>query len=108
MPVVDKGGHGVHYFITLVRLTAGKAPQDFMHAIDGADQLLQKAGMPTRHERGIHEDRTFVTMGRYDLVVIWRAPDLKSVSQYLHDLLKVHGSGAGTTETLVAIAQGVE
>jgi uncharacterized protein with GYD domain len=108
MPVMDREGHEVHYFITLVKLTAGKAPQDFMKAVDMADQLMQKAGMQTRHQRGIHEDRTFVTLGRHDLVIIWRAPDLKSVSQYLRDLLEVHGSDVGTTETLVVTAQGAE
>jgi uncharacterized protein with GYD domain len=108
MPATDKEGHEVHYFITLVRLAAGKSPQDFMKTVDMADQLMQKAGMRTRHQRGIHEDRTFVTLGRHDLVVIWKAPDLKSVSQYLHDMLEVHGSDVGKTETLVVTAQGVE
>jgi uncharacterized protein with GYD domain len=108
MPVKDREGREVHFFITLVKLNAGKAPQDFMKAVDAADQLMQKAGKRTRHERGIHEDRTFVTLGRHDLVVIWRAPDLKSVSQYLHDMLEVRGSDVGRTETLVVTAQGVE
>jgi uncharacterized protein with GYD domain len=108
MPVMDREGHEVHYFITLVRLAAGKSPQDFMKAVDAADQLLQRSGLRTRHERAIHEDRTYVTLGRHDLVVIWRAPDMKSVSQYLHDLLEVHSPDLGITETLVATAQGVE
>ena len=108
MPARDKEGNEAYYFITLVKLAPGKAPQDFMKVVDGADLLLQKAGMRTRHQRGIHEDRTFVTLGRHDLVVIWRAPDLKSVSQYLHDLLEVRGSDLGTTETLVVTAQGID
>jgi uncharacterized protein with GYD domain len=108
MPAIAKEGTQVHYFITLVKLAAGKTPQDFMRAVDMADQLMQKAGKQTRHERGIHEDRSFVTLGRHDLVVIWRAPDLRSVSQYLHDMLEVHGSDVGRTETLVVIAQGVQ
>lgn len=108
MPAIDKEGNEAYYFITLVKLPSGKAPQDFMKTVDAADMLLQKAGMQTRHQRGIHEDRTFVTLGSHDLVVIWRAPDLKSVSQYLHDLLEVHGSDLGATETLVVTAQGVE
>lgn len=105
MPARDKEGNEAHYFITLVRLPPGKAPLDFMKAVDAADKLLQKAGMQTRHQRRIHEDRTFVTLGRYDLVVIWRAPDLKSVSQYLHDLLEVRASDLGASETLVATGQ---
>jgi uncharacterized protein with GYD domain len=108
MPATVKEGAHAHYFITLVKLAAGKSPQDFMRAVDMADQLMQKAGKQTRHERGIHEDRSFVTLGRHDLVVIWRAPDLKSASQYLHDMLEAHWPDAGTTETLVVIAQGVE
>jgi uncharacterized protein with GYD domain len=108
MPATIKEGTQAHYFITLVKLAAGKTPQDFMRTIDMADQLMQKAGKQTRHERGIHEDRSFVTLGRHDLVVIWRAPDLRSVSQYLHDMLEVHGSDVGRTETLVVIAQGVQ
>jgi uncharacterized protein with GYD domain len=108
MPMRDKEGNEAHFFITLVKLASGKTPQDFMKTVDNADVLLQKAGKQTRHQRGIHEDRTFVTLGRHDLVVIWRAPNLKSVSQYLHDLLEVRGPDLGTTETLVVTAQGIE
>lgn len=108
MPIRDEEGNEACFFITLVKLTVGRSPQDFMKAVEAADLLLQKAGKRTRHQRGIHEDRTFVTLGRHDMVVIWRAPDLKSVSQYLHDLLEVRGSDLGATETLVVTAQGVE
>jgi hypothetical protein len=107
MPATIEEGVHVHYLITLVKLAAGKTPQDFMKAVDMADELMQKAGKQTRHQRGIHEDRSFVTLGRYDLAVIWRAPDLESASQYLHDMLDAHWPDAGTTETLVCIAQGV-
>jgi uncharacterized protein with GYD domain len=97
-----------YYFITLVKLAAGKTPSDFMKAVDTADELMKKAGKQMRHERGIHEERSFVTLGRHDLVVIWRAPDLKSATQYLYDMLEAHWPDAGTTETLVVIAQGVK
>jgi len=105
MPAKDKEGNEAYYFVTLVKLPPGKVPLDFMKAVDNADILLQKAGKQTRHQRRIHEDRTFVTLGRHDLVIIWRAPDLKSASQYHHDLFEVRAPDLGATETLVATAE---
>jgi uncharacterized protein with GYD domain len=100
MPITAPDGTKAHYFITLVKLGPGKTPTNFMKAIDQADQKL------ARHKRGIHEDHTFVTLGRYDLVVIWRAPDLTTMGQYLQELFDACGIELGSTETLVATSKG--
>ncbi len=103
MPVPAQDGKPVHCFITLVKLEPGKSAVNFMTAIDRVDSKLPGG---TRHSRGIHEDLTFVTLGQYDMVVIWRAPDLSTMSNYLQELFDACGSDLGKTETLAALSKG--
>lgn len=105
MPVKGPDGKMVHYFITLVKLPSGKSAASFMKAIDEADKVLPGG---TRHSRGIHEDHSFVTLGRYDLVVMWRAPDIHTMGQYVQELFNKCGSALGSTETLVATHRGAQ
>ncbi len=108
MPIDDrhtpKGGGKGQYFITCVKLPLGKSPKSFMEAINQADKNLPGG---TRHSRFIHEEHSFVTLGRYDLVFIWRAPDLPTMGKYWQELLKACGPDMGSTETLVATHKGV-
>jgi uncharacterized protein with GYD domain len=104
MPVpAPQDGKLVHCFITLVKLDPGKGAVNFMKAIDDVDSKLPGG---TRHSRGIHEDMTFVTLGQYDMVVVWRAPDLSTMSKYLQELFDACGPDLGKTETLVALSKG--
>jgi len=104
MPVpAPQDGKLVHYFITMVKFNPGKGAMNFMKAVDQVDKTLP--GGP-RHSRGIHEDMTFVTLGQYDMVMIWRAPDLSTMGKYWQELLDACGADLGKTETLVAFSKG--
>ena len=98
-----EAGKKVHYFITMVKFNLGKGAMDFMKAADRVDKTLP--GGP-RHSRGIHEEMTFVTLGRYDMVMIWYAPDLSIMVKYWQELIDACGADLGQTETLVAISKG--
>jgi uncharacterized protein with GYD domain len=78
----------------------------FMQTVIQADPKLKAAGKKTRHERGIHEEYTFVTLGRYDMVTIWHAPDLKTMGEYWEELHAICGPELGQTETLVVTSKG--
>ncbi len=86
------------YFVTLVKLDPGKSPKDFMKFFDEADGRLARS----RAARNIHEDLTFITMGRYDLVVVWHAPTADDAHQYINDLLALGVGDGASTETLSA------
>ena len=95
-------GQPVYFFITLVNFPPGKTALGFMNAVKEADKELK----PTRHERGIYEEDTFVTLGRYDMVMTWHAPDLSTMARYWEALHEKCGADLGTTETLVATSKG--
>ena len=102
MPVPSPDGTLAQYFITCVKLPPGKNAKSLMDAIEHA------IGKEQRHSRGIHEEHSFVTLGRYDLVVIWRAPDLQKMAKFWNELVDACGKEMGETETLVAISKGTD
>jgi uncharacterized protein with GYD domain len=103
MPVSAPDGQPAHYFITMVKFNPGMGAMTFMNAADRVDKTLP--GGP-RHSRGIHEDITFVTLGQYDMVMVWRAPDLATMGKYWQELIDACGPELGKTETLVALSKG--
>jgi len=105
--VRGKGEKPVYFFITLVKFPPGKTAQGFMDAVRNADVTLHARGEKTRHERGIHEELTFVALGRYDMIMVWHAPDAATMGKYWEELHALCGPELGTTETLSATSIGV-
>jgi len=103
MPVKCPDGTMAQYFITCVKLPPGKNAMSFMNAVEHVDSQLHRG---KRHSRGIHEEHSFETLGRYDLVFIWHAPDLPTMAEYWKELVDACGEEMGETETLVAIGKG--
>lgn len=101
-PMKGPDGKSAQYFVTLVKFSPSCGAKEFMKYIYDADAKLK----PTREERGIHEDTTFLTAGQYDMVIVWRAPTFEVYSQYMRDLLTVGNFAGCSCETLVAFGHG--
>jgi uncharacterized protein with GYD domain len=70
-------------FVQLAKFTPGKGPKDWV--------AFHKSMNERRHAMGIHEIATFLTWGRYDMVVIWDAPDVKTYNEFLASWLNPQG-----------------
>lgn len=106
-PTVGPDGKPAQYFVTLVKFGPGYGPKDFMKFLYEHDKYLVERKKPTRHERGIHEDQTFITIGNYDMVIVWRAPNFEAAKNYLNDFLNPDGTNfGGSTDTLTATGKG--
>jgi hypothetical protein len=86
------------FFVQMVKFAPGKGPDDYVHAYEAADDEFKKVYGKTRCDMGIHEVVTFVIYGRYDLAVIWYAPNIETYDKYLAILLSM-GNDFGSTET---------
>lgn len=86
------------FFVQFVKFAPGKGPDDYVLAYRSVDDKLKKLYGKTRCEMGIHEIITFVTYGRYDLVVLFYAPSIKVYNKFLAVFLNP-GNDFGTTET---------
>ena len=83
-------------FISLVRYTAKGVEKikESPNRLDAFKQLCESMGVTV--------DSFFLTMGRYDVVVIVDAPDLKTAAKVI---LTTGSAGAVSTETLPAFPE---
>ena len=63
------------FFVQLVKFAPGKGPKDWV--------AFHNRMNARRHQMDIHEIATFLTWGRYDMVVIWDAKDLETYNRFL-------------------------
>ncbi len=83
-------------FISLVKYTAAGIDKikESPNRLDGFKQLCESMGATV--------EGFFLTMGRYDIVVIVDAPDLKTAAKVI---LATGSAGAVSTETLPAFTE---
>ena len=81
------------FFVQLVKFAPGKGPKDWVAFHKGMNRH--------RHSMDIHEIATFLTWGRYDMVVIWDAPDLETYNKFLASWVNPGGTSPITSETQV-------
>ena len=79
-------------FVQLFKFAPGKGPRDYVQ--------FHRNMNARRHGMDIHEIATFLTWGRYDMVVIWDAPDLETYNEFLGSWINPKGSSPGSSETL--------
>ena len=91
-----KGGATMAKYISLVKYTAKGVEniKDSPQRLDAFKQLCESMGAKV--------EGFFLTMGRYDLVVIVDAPNPEAVAKII---LKTSSGGAVSTETLPAFAE---
>lgn len=86
------------FFLQFVRFAAGKGPKDYIEFYREIDKVLkQKGDRKTRHEMGIHEIASFITLGRYDMVVLWEAPDMATFNKFMAAWPNPNGFGSSET-----------
>lgn len=81
------------FFVQLVKFAAGKGPSDWV--------AFHKNMNRRRREMDIHEIATFLTWGRYDMVVIWDAPDVETYNKFLASWINPGGDSPMTSDTHV-------
>jgi uncharacterized protein with GYD domain len=96
-----------HAYILLVKLRKGKRKEDFVEFFERVDKKLVEKYGRTRHGMDVHERVTYVTRGRYDLVVLYDAPSPEVERRFRAAWLKNGGAmemsdGLGTGD-IVAI-----
>ena len=57
-----------------------------------------------RHGMDIHEIVTFLTWGRYDMVVLWDAPDVRTYNKFLVSWINPDGHSPTSSETLTTLS----
>jgi uncharacterized protein with GYD domain len=75
-------------YLLLVKFAPGKTPKDFVEFFNRVDQKLCWKYGKTRHQMGIHERRTFLMKGEYQLAVLWDAPSKRVARRFLAIWLK--------------------
>jgi len=68
-------------FVQLVKFCCCKGPNDYVQVYKDLDRELKSRYGKTRCEMDVHEIATFLTLGRYDMVVLWDAPDLATYQE---------------------------
>ena len=81
------------FFVQLVKFVPGRGPKDWV--------AFHKSMNRQRRGMDIHEIATFLTWGRYDMVVIWDAPDLETYNKFLASWVNPGGNSPVTSETQV-------
>jgi len=81
-----------HAYILLVKLKKGKRKEDFVEFFERVDRKLVDKYGRTRHRMDIHERVTYVTRGKYDLVVLYDAPNPKVERRFRAVWLKKGGA----------------
>jgi len=104
-PLVDSTGKLRQGFVMLVKFAAQKGPQNVADFFDYVDTKLQQKYGKNRHEMDIHERNTYVTLGQYDMVIVWDAPDMDTASKFFGTWVNP-GIDFGSSENLVAVARG--
>ena len=85
-------------FVQLVKFAPGKGPNDYVQAYKDLDRELMSKYNQTRCQMDCHEIATFLTLGRYDMVVLWDAPDLETYQKVVAASVNP-GTGYGSSET---------
>jgi uncharacterized protein with GYD domain len=85
-------------FVQLVKFAPGKGPNDYVQAYKDLDRELMSKYNQTRCQMDCHEIVTFLTLGRYDMVVLWDAPDLETYQKVVAASVNP-GTGYGSSET---------
>ena len=81
------------FFVQLATFAPGKGVSDWI--------AFHKTMNRRRHAMDIHEIATFLTWGRYDMVVIWDAPDIETYNKFLASWINPGGSSPVTSDTHV-------
>ena len=81
-------------FLQFIKFAPGMGIKDYLEfylkQVDGRCEERYGKGM-TRHKKfDIHEVLTFVTLGAYDLVVLWDAPDMATFNEFLATVIEPH------------------
>lgn len=84
------------FFVQLVKFAPGKDLADWI--------AFHKPMNDKRHAMGIHEVATFVTWGRYDLIVVWYANSLKDYNEFLASWINGKDSPVTSDTHVVASA----
>lgn len=106
-PTVDDKGKSRQVFVMLVKFAPGKGPRDLVDFFDYVDTKLKadpKIKM-TRCEMDVHERLTYITWGRYDMVIVWDAPDMARATEFLSAWVNP-GNPYGTSENLTVAFAG--
>ncbi len=83
-------------YIQLVKFT----PQGTTSVKQGPDRMNQVKAIA--QEAGVRHVGTWVTMGQYDLVAIWDAPDDQAMAAFA---LRVLSLGFGSAQTMRALSE---
>lgn len=99
-------------YVLLVKLRKGKHIEDFVEFFERVDRVLVERYGKTRHRLDIHERVTYVTQGKYDLAVLYDAPNAKLARKFRAIWLKKGGAmrmsdGLGTGTVLPVKAQKI-
>lgn len=86
------------FFLQMVKFAPGKGFKDYVDCYDAVDVELKNKYGKTRCEMGCHEIVSFSTLGRYDMVVLWDAPDLQTYQRIVAELMTA-ACGYGSSET---------
>jgi len=84
--------------VQLVKFAPGKGPNDYIQAYKDLDRELRAKYNKTRCEMDCHEITTFLTLGRYDMIVLWDAPDLETYQKVVAASVNP-GNSYGNSET---------
>jgi uncharacterized protein with GYD domain len=88
------------FFVQFVRFAAGTGPEDYVEHYREIDKALKGKYGKTRHQMGIHEIATFITLGRYDMVVLWDAPDMATYNKFMAAWPNPRGFGSSETQVV--------
>ena len=93
------------FFIQLIKFAPGKGPKDYFDFYIKLDKILQQMyGFDRCDGMDIHEIASFVTWGRYDMVVLWDAPDMRTANKFLAAWVDPNGFGGSDTLPVAAEA----
>ena len=75
------------FFVQMVKFAPCKGFKDYVDCYSTIDVELKKKYGKTRCEMGCHEIVSFSTLGRYDMVALWDAPDLETYQRVAAELV---------------------
>ncbi len=85
------------FFIQAVRFAPGHGPKDYVESYKHLDEQLKKKYGKSRCQMDVHEIATFITLGRYDMIVLWDAPDADTFHRVVAEQLNPNGHGSSET-----------
>lgn len=98
-------------YLLLVKFAPGKNPKHFVDFFNRVDEKLYRKYGKTRHQMGVHERRTFLLDGEYQLAVLWDAPSKAIARRFLSIWLKEGGrmsmsNDTGSAKNITVTMQG--